>query len=146
MRRLGGHKKVITATPRQLESMIRLSEALARMRLSESVEVYDVKEALRLMKNAMKQSMTDPNTGLIDMDSIFTGKTSQARSQLRQLAEAILDKLSNNGVSPSPAEISLNRRKLPCPSTGGWSVSPRWAAGVPGEPRNHSARYGLRIL
>ena len=29
--------QVITATPRQLESLIRLSEALARMKLSETV-------------------------------------------------------------------------------------------------------------
>jgi DNA replicative helicase MCM subunit Mcm2 (Cdc46/Mcm family) len=43
MRSLGGSKKVITATPRQLESMIRISEALAKMRLSQTVEKYDVK-------------------------------------------------------------------------------------------------------
>ena len=34
MRRLGTSKKTITATPRQLESIIRLSESLAKMRLS----------------------------------------------------------------------------------------------------------------
>jgi DNA replication licensing factor MCM4 len=33
----GSSKKVITATPRQIESLIRLSEALARMRFSEWV-------------------------------------------------------------------------------------------------------------
>jgi hypothetical protein len=37
LRRLGGNKKVITATPRQLESLIRLSESLAKMRYSETV-------------------------------------------------------------------------------------------------------------
>lgn len=50
MRRLGGSRKVITATPRQLESLIRLSEALARMRLDEFVREEDVEEAMRLMK------------------------------------------------------------------------------------------------
>jgi DNA replication licensing factor MCM4 len=34
MRKLGGNKRTITATPRQLESLIRISEALAKMRLS----------------------------------------------------------------------------------------------------------------
>lgn len=34
MRSLGTSKKTITATPRQLESIIRLSEALAKMRFS----------------------------------------------------------------------------------------------------------------
>lgn len=50
MRNQGVGRNTITATPRQLESMVRLSEALARMRLSSTVERYDVAEAVRLMK------------------------------------------------------------------------------------------------
>ena len=50
MRSQSTSKNCITATTRQLESMIRLSEALARMRLSSSVERRDVAEAVRLMK------------------------------------------------------------------------------------------------
>jgi DNA replication licensing factor MCM4 len=34
LRGIGGEGKIITSTPRQLESLIRLSEALARMRLA----------------------------------------------------------------------------------------------------------------
>ena len=43
-------RQTITATPRQLESLIRISEALARMRLSPTVERQDAAEALRLMQ------------------------------------------------------------------------------------------------
>ena len=53
MRRLGvagpashGGKKTITATTRQLESLIRLSEAHARIRFSKFVERVDVAEGL----------------------------------------------------------------------------------------------------
>lgn len=42
--------QVITATPRQLESGVRLAESLARMRLSATVEPSDVAEGLRLMQ------------------------------------------------------------------------------------------------
>jgi len=42
--------QVITATPRQLESGVRLAESLARMRLSPTVEPRDVREGLRLMQ------------------------------------------------------------------------------------------------
>lgn len=45
MRNMGSAFKTITATPRQLESLIRLSEALAKMRLSDTVERRDVEEA-----------------------------------------------------------------------------------------------------
>jgi DNA replication licensing factor MCM4 len=73
MRSLGNSKKTITATPRQLESTIRLSEAIAKMRLSETIEKRDIDEAVRLIKTAMQQSATDPTTGEIDMNIINTG-------------------------------------------------------------------------
>lgn len=59
------NERRITATTRQLESMIRLSEAHARMRYSERVELEDVTEANRLIREALKESATDPTTGLI---------------------------------------------------------------------------------
>jgi DNA replication licensing factor MCM4 len=49
-------EKRITATTRQLESMIRLSEAHARMRFSETVDLEDVQEASRLIKSALRES------------------------------------------------------------------------------------------
>ena len=53
MRSLGNSRKTITATPRQLESMIRIAEAIAKMRLSDTVEKRDVDESVRLIKTAM---------------------------------------------------------------------------------------------
>ena len=60
MRNMGDSSKTITATPRQLESMIRISEAIAKMRLATEVVKNDVEEAVRLIKHAMQQSATDP--------------------------------------------------------------------------------------
>jgi DNA replication licensing factor MCM4 len=45
MRSLGKQVKQISAYPRQLESLIRLSEAFAKMRLSNRVEPADVEMA-----------------------------------------------------------------------------------------------------
>ena len=50
--------QVVTATPRQLESLIRLSEAQARMHLRETVIEADVDEALRLMKVGILSCIT----------------------------------------------------------------------------------------
>lgn len=89
MRKMGGNKRTITATPRQLESLIRLSEALAKMRLSERVERSDVVEATRLMKVALQSSAIDPVTGTIDMDLITTGRSATSRARMADLTKAV---------------------------------------------------------
>jgi DNA replication licensing factor MCM4 len=90
MRGLGNRgTKTITATPRQLESLIRLSEALAKMRLSSVVTEADVHEAMRLMKVATQTAATDPRTGTIDMDLITTGRSAMDRDLVLQLAEEL---------------------------------------------------------
>ena len=96
MRRLGGGRKTITVTPRQLESLVRLSEALARMRLSHVVESRDATEALRLMRVAMQQAAWDPKTGQIDMDKILTGHSASDRRHRGQVADGIAEILSES--------------------------------------------------
>lgn len=90
-------EKRITATTRQLESMIRLSEGHARMRLSSFVEVEDVKEAYRLMREAIRTSAMDPRTGKIDMGMLNTG-TGQGQRKLRDdMRKEILNVLNGSG-------------------------------------------------
>lgn len=87
----------ITATTRQLESLIRLSEAHARMRFSEFVELEDVQEANRLMREAIRMSATDPNTGLIDLDLINTGAGQQERRLKGDLKREVMRVLEAAG-------------------------------------------------
>eukprot|EP00825_Cyclidium_porcatum_P019957 TRINITY_DN22816_c0_g1_i1.p1 TRINITY_DN22816_c0_g1~~TRINITY_DN22816_c0_g1_i1.p1 ORF type:complete len:314 (+),score=65.77 TRINITY_DN22816_c0_g1_i1:122-1063(+) len=96
MRQLGSSKKVITCTPRQLESAIRLSEAHAKMRLKDFVEEEDVEEAWRLIKVATQQAATDPTTGLIDMDMLATGKTAVSRQKINVMVGFIQDIINAN--------------------------------------------------
>lgn len=77
---LRGGRKVITATTRQLESLIRLSEAHARMRLQSTVDAEDVAEAVRLINVATQRAAMDPRTGTINMDLIATGHTCVGRA------------------------------------------------------------------
>eukprot|EP00041_Stephanoeca_diplocostata_P025419 m.664642 g.664642 ORF g.664642 m.664642 type:complete len:842 (-) comp22746_c0_seq2:152-2677(-) len=97
MRKLGGNKNVITATPRQLESLIRLAEAHARVRLSEHVERIDVAEAVRLVKSAIHQAATDPRTGQIDMDLLTTGTSMASRVRIGDLSRAVAEALRGAG-------------------------------------------------
>jgi len=105
MRNRGNTTKTITATPRQLESMIRIAEALAKMRLSRYVEKRDVEEAVRLISHALQQAATDPNTGEINMDIITTGqiKTSKERLQaictvIRTVLDDYKDRVGRHGL------------------------------------------------
>jgi DNA replication licensing factor MCM4 len=94
-------EKRITATTRQLESMIRLSEAHARMRFSETVDLEDVVEANRLIKSALRESATDPLTGQIDLDLINTGAgstTRKIRGDLKREILALVDSAGRTGL------------------------------------------------
>jgi DNA replication licensing factor MCM4 len=94
MRKLGedvrAQERRITATTRQLESMIRLSEAHAKMRLSPTVDAEDVEEAVRLIQSALKQAATDARTGLIDMGLLTEGTSASERKRKEDLKAGVL--------------------------------------------------------
>ncbi|XP_039283686.1 DNA replication licensing factor MCM4 isoform X2 [Nilaparvata lugens] len=89
MRKMGSGRGQISAYPRQLESLIRLAEAHAKMRLSEKVEKQDVEEAWRLHREALKQSATDPLSGKIDVGILTTGLSMAARKRRQELTQTI---------------------------------------------------------
>lgn len=97
MRKIGNGKGQITAYPRQLHSLIRLSEAHAKMRFSNLVEEVDVEEAKRLHREALKQSAVDPKTGRIDVGILTTGFSSEERRNREQLATSLKKIISDKG-------------------------------------------------
>ncbi|KAF7558323.1 hypothetical protein G7046_g5838 [Stylonectria norvegica] len=93
--------KRITATTRQLESMIRLAEAHAKMRLSETVTRDDVLEANRLINTALKTAATD-SQGRIDMSLLTEGTSTADRKRREELKDALLrllDEMTAGGNS-----------------------------------------------
>ncbi|KAJ2694144.1 MCM DNA helicase complex subunit, partial [Coemansia spiralis] len=107
----------VTATARQLESMIRMSEAHARMRLAETVEAPDVQVAAQLMREALRESATDPRTGLIDVGLLNTGIAASDRKQLDDLKRVVRSLLIGAGpqaesdapASSTPYHVLLDR-------------------------------------
>jgi len=99
--------RAITATPRQLEGMIRIAEALTRMRLETNVTKADVSEAVRLMQVATLAAATDASTGLIDMDAITTGRTASDRALHDSLCKDLRKAMESRprGVAVSIAEL-----------------------------------------
>ena len=90
-------EKRITATTRQLESLIRLSEAHARMRFSDFVELKGVKESSRLMREAIRTSAMDPRTGKIDMGLLNTGTSTGQRKLRDDVKKEVLNMLDAGG-------------------------------------------------
>lgn len=81
--------KPIPITARQLEALIRLSEASARIRLSSKVLRKDAKRAIDLLKHCLMEVGMDRETGQIDIDRISTGITATTRSKIITLREII---------------------------------------------------------
>ncbi|KAN0094525.1 MCM2/3/5 family domain containing protein [Tylopilus felleus] len=96
-----GAEKRITATTRQLESMIRLSEAHARMRFAAHVELQDVQEACRLMREAIRTGAMDPRTGKIDMGLLNTGTGVGQRRLREDMRRELLAMLDSAGGAKS---------------------------------------------
>ena len=97
MRKLGSGKGQITAYPRQLHSLIRLSEAHAKLRFSNLVEVVDVEEAKRLHREALKQSAVDPKTGRIDVGILTTGYSCEERRSREQTVQTLKKLIRDKG-------------------------------------------------
>jgi len=85
LRNQGASAEVITATPRILETLIRIAESLAKLELRDEVTVDDVSEAVRLLKAATYAACVDPETGLIDMEQLVAGAGASRRRRVKEL-------------------------------------------------------------
>lgn len=86
-----GSREAVRATPRQLEALIRLSEASAKMRLSNEVTVSDAERAIELTNFVLREVAYDEATGQIDIDRIVTEYPKSARDRIRTIENIIRD-------------------------------------------------------
>ena len=88
LRRMGQNQKSVAITPRQIEGLIRLSEASAKTRLSSYVEILDAEKAIKLTQFVLNQIAFDRLTGKIDSDILWSG-TGQPRSKAEQYYDLV---------------------------------------------------------
>lgn len=65
--------------------------------------------AFELIKDALKQSATDPLTGMIDMDVIVTGHTSSSRKRVELLVNLLKDMFQANPSEYVGKSISFDK-------------------------------------
>ncbi|MDD4353204.1 MAG: LAGLIDADG family homing endonuclease, partial [Candidatus Nanoarchaeia archaeon] len=84
-----GGPRPVPLTPRQLEALIRLSEASAKVRLSPEVTLFDAKKAITLMKLYLSQLGMDPETNELDIDRVMSGTTTSQRSKIYEVMDLL---------------------------------------------------------
>jgi len=90
MRARSGEDAPISITLRQYDSLIRIAEASAKIRLSKKVETEDAQRAITLMSVSLRQFGFEPETGKIDIDRAEGQKmTSAQRSKTKIMLDVI---------------------------------------------------------
>ena len=130
MRNSGGNDEGIKAVPisaRQLEGIIRLAEASAKVRLKKTVDVEDSRRAIDLVQFCLTEIAMDKETGKIDIDKLSSGISASARGQIMNIREIInhltekigrdipiadvIMEAGNKGISAEKVEESIEKLK-----------------------------------
>ncbi len=109
-RRTGeGELQPIPITARQLEALVRLSEAHARMRLSETVTREDARAAIEIMEDMLRTIAVDEE-GAIDAAILEVGKSTKKLSKIEKLVD-IIKNLEGEGEYGAPEEGVIEAAK-----------------------------------
>jgi replicative DNA helicase Mcm len=81
--------KPVPVTARQLEALVRLAEASARIRLSPSIEPEDAARVVNIVDACLRQVAYDARSGTLDIDRVATGIPKGRRDLIRMIKETI---------------------------------------------------------
>ncbi|BBD72569.1 hypothetical protein HS1genome_0958 [Sulfodiicoccus acidiphilus] len=94
----------ILITPRQLEALIRMTEAYARMALKQTAEREDAERAINIMRIFLEAVGIDVESGRLDIDTIMTGRPKTARDRMAKVSE-IVDALAEETECAKLSEV-----------------------------------------
>lgn len=114
----------VPITPRQLEAIIRLSEASARLRLSSEVTIDDADRAVRIVEYWMGKVAGEE--GKFDIDIIQTGISQSQREQIISLRDVINELAGPEGVADYEDIVRIaQERGIPPAKVDSWLK--RWS-------------------
>ncbi len=100
----------VPVTARKLEALVRLSEASARVRLSDTVEQQDADRVIEIVRSCLQDIGVDPETGQFDADVVETGQSKTQRDRIKNLKQLIAD-IEGDYEEGAPVEEVLARAK-----------------------------------
>jgi len=103
-----GEDAPVPVTARKLEALVRLSEASARVRLSDTVEREDAKRAIEIAEYCLKDIGLDPETGELDADVVETGTSKSQRDRIKNIKGLISD-IEAEYDEGAPVDIVIER-------------------------------------
>ena len=119
----------VPLTARKLEALVRLAEASARVRLSDTVEVSDAERSIDIVRSSMQDIGIDPETGQFDADVVETGQSKTQRDRIKNLkgliqelaeeyddepgapVERVIERSDEAGTEPQKAEDEIENLK-----------------------------------
>jgi len=81
--------KPVPVTARQLEALVRLAEASARVRLDDTITTEDASRVIKIVDECLRQVAYDPKSGSLDIDKIASSTTKAGRTLRRDLKNTI---------------------------------------------------------
>src|SRR3990170_6285047 len=87
----------IAITARQLESLVRTTEARARVALRKEILVEDAEAAITIMRKSLGEVGVDVTTGKTDIDLIYSGKPKSMRDRLHIILNTIMEMEKETG-------------------------------------------------
>ncbi|ASJ11785.1 LAGLIDADG family homing endonuclease [Thermococcus thioreducens] len=99
----------IPITARQLEALIRLSEAHARMRLSETVTREDARAAIAIIEEMIRKIAVDEE-GTLDVSILEVGKSSRKINKIDRMVD-IIKSLESEGEFGAPEDSIIEAAK-----------------------------------
>ena len=113
MRAQGGDDNAaIAMVARNLEGIIRLSEAHAKMALKNTVDEDDVDAILVLVTKSLQDIGFDKETGTFDIDRLMTGHSHSQVSKIGKVLEILRDMEEENGNKPVELDALKERVAL----------------------------------
>jgi replicative DNA helicase Mcm len=105
----------VAITARQLESLVRIAEARARVALRKEVTAEDAEAAIAIMKRSLEEVGIDLSSFRMDIDLIMTGKPKSMRDRLQVILSVLMEMEKVTGIVEKSALIEEldSKHKIP---------------------------------
>jgi replicative DNA helicase Mcm len=106
----------VAITARQLESLVRIAEAKARVALRKEVLSEDAEAAINIMKRSLEEVGIDLSSYKIDIDLIMTGKPKSVRDKLQTVLSTLMQMEKETGIVEKTALLNELEAKYTIPT------------------------------